>query len=281
MPKYFMIVVLLIGINHKFYSQIEPPKDTIYLDENSIEITSSLFDKKMKVGVFHSSIYITKSLAIKKILHKFYFGKLTKQECNQLRLLLMRESNSKINKDANLVINFRDTLHGYPIQKRNYDNHIKKHKTRGKGKFAPKVKHNPFNQKIFSKNVKRSAKHLNKCSKKILKWNNSYVFNVFNINEGYPIENEYFKWVKDPGIFKMKFFNIMYENNLLIIKSNGDYFLKFGHFSDKSLNKLLKSSDWSQYKKDWKKSIKSNSKNGYGIIAYFNRNTINHVKHCF
>lgn len=85
------------------------------------------------------------------------------------------------------------------------------------------------------------------------------------------------KMIKDRGLLKEKFFPIMYQFTFLVLKSDGEYLLGGWHYEDTDLKKLLKSNDWSKYKKDWEQSVKE--RHGKGMFKA--RDLSNHKKHCF
>lgn len=256
-------------------------KDTVYMDENNIKISKTLYKTKLKNTVLHSKSYETDSLMIYKILHKYYFGKISSKEYNQIRLLLEKEDKTKIKDNNPLLIKYYDTLFDFKTLMNQHKLHLKKHHLYPNGDTIKNIKHHTFNHKIYLRKIKEYSKKSKKCTKKLGHKMNTKVFYVYNFDKGY-VFNENLKWIKDK-IFKNLFFKIMHEYDLIIIKPNGDYFLKSGHFSDANIKLLLKENNWSSFIDDWKNSLTKYPINGTGIIKKFNQksNPLNHINHCF
>lgn len=284
--KKLLFIIIFISISS--FGQKNTQKDTLYLDENQVEITKTKYNSKMNNSTLYARSYETKDLIIYKVLYKYYFGEISHTEYNQINKLLEKDANVYIANDATILIKFTDTLYSYKYRKKRYDFHTNTPhyfkpliiKPNSKYKDSLKVKHKPFNYSVYKNNIKKYSIKQRKCSKKLLKRKNTYAIHVYNINKGYDF-NKNLKWVKD-RILKKAFFKNMYESNILIIKPNGDYFMKYGHLSDSNLFKLLKENDWTQYKMDWKKSLETNSKKGFGFIKKLTEQQNNkHIPHCY
>ncbi|MCF6279308.1 MAG: hypothetical protein L3J14_03070 [Flavobacteriaceae bacterium] len=277
MNKLFISISLISIFS---FSQENIQKDTIYMDENQIEITKEIYLKKLNNATLYSRNYETKDFIIYKNLYKYYFGSVSSKEYNQIRMLLEKDGNTKIKNGASILIKYVDTLYGFNMLMKRRTAHIKKgHLTNNETDTLKNIKHLLFNYKIYLKDIKKYSKKAKKCSEKLYKKRNTSALHVYKYGKGYSF-NENLKWIKDRVLKKM-FFKNMYENNLLIIKPNGDYFMKSGHFSDANLNKLLKEENWNQYKKDWRKSLKINSNKGFGIIEKFSFQNHYHTSHCY
>lgn len=272
-----ILFILYISQLHLF-SQNTIPKDTVYLDENQLEISKEKFTSKKNNAVLYARSYETEKIIIYKLLYKYHFGKITAKESKQIKLLLQK---NKLNDAQNntILIKYTDTLYDYNSLYLKHLLHLKQHDYIANGKNSIKVKHHSFTKKKYSMKLKRYASMQKKCKKKLLKYNTN-AFYVYNFDKGYEF-NKNLTWIKD-RILKNMFFKNMSESDLIIIKPNGDYFLKSGHFSDKNLKQLLKKDDWTSYINDWKNSLDKYQKNGIGIIRKFNvKVTPLHKQHCY
>lgn len=92
------------------------------------------------------------------------------------------------------------------------------------------------------------------------------MFYVYHKDTGSLDGFENFGWIKDQGLFKNAFFEIMSNFEGLALKPDGDYFLFSCHFPDEKLKLLLTNSDWSQYKKDWEETLEKYVMNGKGLF---------------
>ena len=283
MNKIFCSTILFFGLSLSLFSQTETIKDTLYLDVDNLKISKTTFNKKFYAAVFYSRAYYLDGIVINKISYQYYFGKITPQKRKELQILINSKTNRNIKDNENILIQYFDTLQGYQGQKRLYKKHyIDYHYQIVENDTIYFTEYPPLTLKKFNTQRKKYQKKLTKCSIKLEKRKNTKVIEMYNIDTGYPFELEKLTWLKDPGIFKKIFFKNMYESNLLIIKPNGDYFMKYSHIKDEDLFGLLKTDDWSQYKKDFEKSINTNSSVGYGIIKSLH-SIYNgaHPKHCY
>lgn len=286
MKNIFCFIILFFGLFFSLLSQTKAIKDTIYLDENNLEISIKEFHKKVNSAVFYSRIYYTDGIVINKILFQYYFGKITSKNMIKIKNILNSISNQNIAKDENILIQYFDTLQDYNRMDRSLQNHFKNYHYELivydtivlNHTILPKKSY----EKSYEKNIKKYHKKLSKCSIKLEEKKNTKVFEMYNVDNGYPFGLEKLNWVKDPGLFKNNFFFNVYENNLLIIKPNGDFFMKYSHIKDNDLFNLLKTDDWTQFMLDWEKSIKTNSSVGYGIIKSFSSiYNGRHPDHCY
>ena len=287
MNKLFYSTILFFGLSLSLFSQIKTAKDTLYLDENNVKISKSTFNKKIESAVFFSRTYDIKDVVFKKVSYQYYFGKITPKIREELQVIINSKTNRKIKHNENILIHYFDTLQGYEFQKKRHKSYFKN--TKGTHILINNDTINPFKNKILTRKKYKKSQHeyqrkLAKCSLKLEKRENTKVIEMYNIDKGYPLELEKLTWMKDPGVFKENFFINIYENNLLIIKPNGDFFMKKYCIEDDDLFHLLKTDDWSQFKMDWEESIKTNSSTGYGIVKSlysFCNNKNPHPKHCY
>jgi len=285
MKKTIHLSLLFFIFSLSLFSQTKTTKDTIYLDENKKEISPFLFNQKEASAVFYSRNYYTNSTVTYKLCYQYYFGKIPVEKRKELQTLLNKTTDFTIKNDENILIRYFDTLQNYEGKKKIHKNHYKNYHFIVKDKDTIFQKHKALTLKKYTKNAKELNKKSKKCFKKF-KYKNTQVIEMYNVNKGYPIGLEPSIWMKDPGIFKENFFINTQEHNFLIIKPNGDFFMKFGRVNDDDLYKLLETNDWTQYVLDWKKSIKKNSITGYGIIKLLYSPYTDHrynaiPKHCF
>lgn len=283
MNKIICSTILFFGLSFSLFSQIKNAKDTLYFDENKKEISPVEFYRKVSSAVFYSSSYNISDLVINKVSYKYYFGKITSNKRKELQVLLNNKTSQNIKVDENILIQYFDTLQSYKGQKRLYEKHFIDYHFTIVDNDTIISDHKPLSLKSYKKTAKKYQKKLTKCSIKLAKRKNTKVIEMYNIDNGYPFELEKLTWLKDPGVFKENFFINIYENNLLIIKPNGDFFMKKYCVEDNDLFNLLKTDDWSQYVLDWEKSISTNSSVGYGIIKSLNsiNNTPHSNNHCY
>lgn len=257
----FLLLVFLFGF--VLYGQ---PK--IFLDENMTKIDSLKYSRKCSLSAFKCYEFKTDSLIINKVLNKFYFGKIKSSAFNQIRKTLELDTKSTINDNTTLFIKFIDTLVEKEttfkrcFSKFKFQDTIKNKITtiNSNGYFYRISRDNDkFNRKSFTNYLKDIEKNTKKCIKKIERINNVKVQFIYNYKQDKANIPQNFSWVKDRGIFKNKFFKILGNYRILILKPNGEYFLKGWTLNDKTFFTLLKAKDWSKYKLELKKLESSTS----------------------
>ena len=143
-----------------------------------------------------------------------------------------------------------------------------------------------MNQKQFERRKKVWYKKKVKCSRKIQKIKNTKVIDIYSSNKGVDLSSENYR-------FMVQDFNEVFQNNfflekglykLLILKPNGDYFLKSiqsrqTDFTEKDIFDLLKSENWKSYQNEWNKRIK-NLEKSFSIIKVYYGN-YKPVNNCF
>ena len=252
-----------------FSFMISNAQNKVYLDENIVKIDSLEFIKKCKIHVLKCLTYSTDSIEVNKVLYNFQFGKLSAIEYDQIKKTLEQKSLKKIDDDAILLVNYRDSLFDFESRNKQYETHKRIHQD---------VRHSEFNSKIFDKNRKNWISQQQKCSAKLNKRFNTSVFYVYKFDYGSIKNYPDLGWIKDRGIFKNTFFQIQGNYHYLVIKPDGEYFLCGSHFSDLNLKYLLKNKDWSKIKSDFNKSYNSESTQGVGR---FKVSHYGHYNHCF
>ena len=278
--KIFTVFLFIILMSNQSMSQSK-----IYLDENMKMIDSIQFRNKCKNRIFKCLDYTKDTLTINKVLKKYSFGKIHKDEVNQIKLIFEKSTNKKISTSNSLIIVYRDTLMGYHDIKERIDKSTNRITTEANSNpiirlgilkpIEPKYRDLDY----FKKKKNKWYRLQKKCKEKIENTYSSNVYHVYNFNKNEDSLNRELNWIKDTGVFKNKFFSVIYNYHTLIIKPNGEYFLKGGYLSDKKIYTLLNNDDWSQYIIDLNKSVNSNSINGFGFFESVQINT--NKKHCF
>lgn len=275
MPKGVIIIFIFL---FPFFIVSQTNVKSFFLDENNKEIDSLTYSKKCNTYYFKCLDYNTDTLKLKKVLYRFSFGKLKEDEINQIRNLLKSDLNFNLKEGESLVVKFRDTILAFPEILKRYEAHVKIHESRNT--MGSYVKHKAFNKKIHKSRIKHWVKEKNKCFKKFKKKFPVNFLYVYKHDKGGVKEYENFSWNEDiRKLLKNRFFKIMYNYNLLVIKPDGNYFLSGGHFSDNNLKKLLEVSDWSKFLSDFNAFKNKYPNKGFGIfkkpIGY------THISHCF
>ncbi|AOW19427.1 hypothetical protein [Urechidicola croceus] len=283
------------------FGQKNIEKLDIYSNENKEIISINEFNTKCKNVVFHCKKYETDSLIINKVLYRYYFGEISKQENKQVRIYLNRLANKDIDTTKNIIIYFKERLVGFnqSIEECTYD--VDKSIQENYSIYLNNVTNQSHNEmslldfkKVFNNHItkfhsevryyddyEKTAKTKSKCIQKIEKKSNSKINLIVHENIGYKLKNDYFTWAEDTGVIKNMFFEINTGNDLLILKPNGKYFIKNGYVSDSNIIKIANESDWSEYYNDWKKTTEEKFSKGHGIIKKLVQNNVYHLKHCF
>ena len=260
------ITLLLFFLLTTFSSYAQ--KKSYYLDENMHEVNHVLYLEKCSSRILKCLVFTTDSLIIHKVVFRYKFGNIDSLGYKQIKSQLVQNKKNKLNKNTVLLINYRDSLYDSKARERGYERHIKKHKN---------VHHKPFSVKNFHKRRRTWIKLQKKCIKKFNKLN-AATFYVYNYDYGSIKEYPELGWTKDRSVFKNVFFKIIRNNNFLIIKPNGEFFLSGDyHLYNDLIKKLIQEKDWSSFKKDWQKSYQSLHNTGYGLF----KRRKNHEKHCF
>jgi len=279
-----------------------PKTRTIYLDENSNQISEALFNLKCMAAVFYCRQIDRDNLTVFKVHYNMYFGKLTPTEYNQIRLYINQRSNKKTPENHKILIHYEESLVGFKESNENCNLVNSKSLKENFEAFNLEAELNdeyPFNsikefqryvrnhrlefhdEKKFNENVVDYAEQQNNCIKKVETKYQTPVYYVVNNNYNYPIKNKYFSWVIDGGAIKNTFVNKHPDTDFILIKPNGEYFVKNGFMPNIVLNKLLKAENWKKLKNGWKKSIKSNSLFGSGIVNDITREYAYYTSSCF
>jgi hypothetical protein len=265
-----MKIIVLFIIFLFFFSQ-SFSQQKIYVDENMKTIDSLTFHKKCNAYIFKCLNYKTYSLIVNKVYYKFSFGKISRIESNQLRLLLVEKSKKNIDSNSIIVIKYIDTLFGYKKYKLRNEKRNKLQTSNNKTH-----KHKILKEKAYKKNHYRYIKKERKCVKSSNSKYGTKVFYLFNYDYNHNKEFPQLNWMKIDA-FKKLFFNNVYESKTLILKPDGNYFLNGSILSDKRIISLL-TKDWKSFIRDWKNSASTNHIDG---IGFFRKEKIFNRTNCF
>ncbi|MCB0463955.1 MAG: hypothetical protein R2816_07880 [Flavobacteriaceae bacterium] len=280
MPKILSLKILfLLLISFSIQGQTK-----VFVDENMQEIDSISFYKKCDARVFKCLTYNTDSLIVNKVHNRFKFGKVSTEEYNQVRLLLMKKGNFIIDKKEILVIEKIDTIGGsyssYLNHMRKYhkkdsnkntdstnssSNGIKVYLNNKQVKPTPKIK----SKKSYNRSYKAHMKIPAKCKKKFEKKFSTSVFTMYKHNTH---ENELPKTldlINHSEIIENTFFNQIDSAHFVILKPDGEYFISSVLFKDSYLLGFFKNDNWEKHKKDLELSKNQNIKSGSGIFKPF------------
>lgn len=154
--KRFFITFFIIHFSFYCFSQ-----ESSFVDENMKYIDSSTFKRKCKSYIYKCLEYKTDAFSIKKILYKFTFGKISTVEYDQIRKLLIKDSNTKIEPNSILVIKYYDSLFSYKTSNIKYIRHIEMHESPipdssgGKNnnkRIIKSISHKPYTKEKYNKN---------------------------------------------------------------------------------------------------------------------------------
>ena len=228
------ILVLFIAFNS--FSQEQQKEIHLYFDENGNTIEFYNYLKKCGSFLYHCKKTQKDSIYINKINELFKFGKLSETELFQLNNLLDRDTKSSNLNNKTVVINFRDTLFGYPTLKKRMD--------------SLTIAHN-HNHKISNSKYSRDRRTFDnsrkKCHKKYRKENIKPLY-FFRHNKDYNYINKNFEWHKLSKSLNALFFKTQHSS-IVILKPDGNYFY-YHNIPDSYVEELLKN-NWDQYIKDY------------------------------
>ncbi len=266
----FKILTFFIALSSFSQEKVK----NMYIDEDFIEIDSIQYSNKCKLHIYKCYGYRKDTIKINKVLYKYAFGQLSETELEQIKLVLKRDSNIIIEPNNSIIIKYIDSLFSFNTIRKKLESHSKKLKKKYKH-----YKYKPFTKKRYQSYLEKGTKHKNKC---VNKYRNKYpvdILYMYRYAENSLKEYNYHNFIKDENLLKHRFFKIIYNYQLLIIKPNGNYFLSGGRLSNKYVNRLLSKDDWKPFIKDLNISKQLHPKYGYGIFKRLDP-TIN-KKTCF
>ncbi|OIQ36917.1 MAG: hypothetical protein BM563_09675 [Bacteroidetes bacterium MedPE-SWsnd-G1] len=265
----------------------KPKKRSFYLDEKSKGITEKIFNTKCSAAVFYCKRFDREDMIIFKVYERISFGKITPKEYNQLRIYLNRKSIKQTPENHKILIHYENQLVGFKESvencnlyngkslKENFDSFNKQAKANGEYPFESIKEFQRYvrnhrlefhDEEKYNQEVATYAKQQNNCIKRIETKFETPVYYMVGDNFNYPIKNEYFTWVVDQKVVKNTFMKANPDADLIVIKPNGEYFIKSDFLPDFVLNKLLKKENWKQYKSEWVSSKLTQHPFGVGIV---------------
>jgi len=277
-----------------FISAYATSQTYVYLDENSKEISLKEFKKKCASNQLYDCLTYTKdNVVLSQVLYTYQFGKISPQEYDQLRKLLIKDAGINIQPDQMIVIKKYDSLLSYEREVELHKKHVRDYKaikaeTDSVNKIYPYkrkllIKQHDWNKEIFDEIVSQWTKDVNSCIEKYEeKYEEKFNLKMLFFHMDKPsLEKEYkdFKWLKDRGVLSEIFFKYGKLHHTLILKPDGEYFLAGGHFKTYYYKRLLRNKDWSKYKRDYQKSLSGDYPNGKGMFRFDYSNHPN--QYCF
>ena len=290
------------SVQHKIKKDSIPKIKTVFIDENSLYITKREFNEKCNAAVFQCKRFELENIIAYRVYYRMYFGKLKPEEYNQLRLYLNKKSNKTIPENHKILIHYEESLVGFKESnehcnlinakslKDNYEAFNLEAELNGDYPFESikefqryvRIHRLEFHDEAkFNEEVANYATQQNNCIKKVETKYLTPVFYVVYDNYNYPIKNKHFNWVVDKGTIKSAFIKKLPDADFILVKPNGEYFIKSDFMPDFVLKKLLKHENWEQFKQDCKKSIKTNSSTGYGIVHDMTREHEFYTSNCY
>ncbi|MDT0559122.1 hypothetical protein RM697_10705 [Ichthyenterobacterium sp. W332] len=217
-------------------------KPTYFFDEENIEITKSIFTKKIEHKLFYYVRIESDTTVFYKSQWSYFFGKLNSSNKSQLFKLL--NSRSNVDTTKTIVIHYLDTLKlktDYPKENKivyNKDSTSHKHL---------------FSYKSFLDGYERCYEKYE--SRKTY----ANIYHFYYINKGHPESIKHFEWKKDNyGTLKSLFLKNLKIPGIIIINTKGEYFINFLYDPDPEprLHKKLMMSN-KNWIRPFKKFIKS------------------------
>ena len=265
----------------------KPALPKVFLNEKSEVISEIEFNVKCGSAAFYCKQFDKPDISVLKVYHKMFFGKLKPKEYNQVRIYLNSRSNKKVPKKHKILMHYEESLFGFDERnencnlvnsytlEENYEAYNIEAERLGEYAFATIQNFQKYvrnherefhDEEKFNREIEDSADQQNDCVKKIERKHNTPVFYVVSQNFNYPIKNNYFNWVIDTGVIRSGFLKNQPDADFILLKPNGEYFIKTGALPDFVLNKLLKKEDWLPFQKEWFSSMNTNDPVGYGIV---------------
>ena len=245
----------ILKVNKK---KVKPKLPSYFIDENGKAIRENTFNQKCNAAVFECKRFDRENMVIFKVYHRMFFGKLKENEYNQVRLILNRDSNKTIPENHNIIIHYEESLSGFKERnefcnlinsktlEENYTAYNKDAINNGEYPFESLKMFKRYteghqrdfhDEQKFDKEVAEYAEQQNDCIKKIeIKYKTPVIYMVKD-NYNYPIKNNYFTWVIDKGTIKNTFLKKHPETDFILLKSNGEYFIKSDFLPDFVLSK--------------------------------------------
>lgn len=266
---------------------VKPVLPKVFLNEKSEAISEIEFNVKCGSASFYCKQFEKPDMTVFKVYYKMFFGKLKPKEYEQVRIYLNNRSNKKVPENHKILIHYEESLYGFDERnehcnlvnsftlQENFEAYNNEAKRTGDYEFTSipefhkyvRIHEKEYHDKAkFDREVEEYADQQNACIKKIEKKHQTPVFYIVSENFNYPIKNKYFSWVVDTGVIRSGFLKNHPDADFVLIKPNGEFFVKTGEMPDFVLNKLLKKEDWLPLQKEWFSSMNTNDPVGFGIV---------------
>lgn len=258
--KNIILLLLLFFICKISVSQNYIVKDTLFFDENNIQMNRALGIKKCHSKVFYCREMEYDSIITYNAYFKYFFDKLKEKEYKQYVSILKNRMNIDVDLNSTIVIN-------YSRINSKYLKYVRR-PTSSPNKYEEKRSKNK-KKLIITNYTRQYKKHRKKCLRKLKKVDNTvpaYIYSKQNKSKlDSSVYNKFdknvFQWVKDyQDIFRNKFFNDGNKFTLLVLKPNGNYFLKNGKttpydLGDDEIYKLVKDKSWVSHHNKWNRRL--------------------------
>ena len=242
--KLFRLFVILYGLCIGANSQVLDretekvaiTKDTIFIDEDQINIDNIIFYKKLNSTQYFANVYESDQNVFAQLQWTHYFGALSQSQKPQLFQLLHKSYHVDTTKV--MVLHYLDTLKSastYPKRDKIVEIDEKRHK-------------HVITYKTFLKQHKN-------CIRKFRKNKEAEVYHLYSVNGGHPDQVKNMLWYRD---FQNKI-KLLFKKNFqtpytIIIHPNGDYLIHYsfdGAYSIETLLNLENNRNWNFYKNDF------------------------------
>lgn len=227
---------------------------SIFYSEHGEEIPCVKYRKSIKSVILTGyDIVVDKNSNIRRygIYFSHDFGTIQPSYLKQIKKQLSKSSGKKILSNQTIVIRYNNNLYKKDkVIKRLTSGPVHKSKATAKNKI-----------KKWRVDIKKGLKSLEERK-------DSKLFFVYANNLGGKHDYPKLKlnWIEDTMNLGDSLFKIKHTHHLIVIRPNGEYFISNVHLSSHLIKKILDEEDWSQFRKDWKKSYQKMSPRGYGVF---------------
>ncbi|KJD33562.1 hypothetical protein PK35_06890 [Tamlana nanhaiensis] len=258
----FNLFIVLFVLYFNGFSQV----DTLYFDINKEAISKAKFNKKIESKVYDGIRFITDSLVIQDVIPNHLFGQLDLVTKSQL--FKMFSARNGIDTTKTLTVFYHDTL----ITENEFPEKSIMTFRDSLGEFRGTSKYNGiyFDGRKYRKAkyhaVEYSLKDFNKVTiskvKTFKKFKNVTPVFFYAHNNGLDLTKLKVIWHKDYGHILHKLFATNnYFFRTLVIKPNGEYFVRYGDKFVAEKKDIFNEKDWAKLKNEYFKEMRTNSQN--------------------
>jgi len=251
------VILILILLSLKVYSQ---DKKIILLDEKYKEIGFDEFNKKAQTDFFYVAIISTDTAVFKKLRFKEIYGKLNSRDKYQLDSLLQKKRN--IDTTKVWVIHYKDSLPDVKKMRKKSGIIIIDSTGKEKSKILSwdQYKRNKIGKKGYGRlrkyvtSYKDFKKGFNREKKYLRNQKKIELLHFYNINKGYPLDDDEFNWMKDTNQILRKIFTIgvqMYKT--IVLHPDGNFYVITHNDSLDKQKKAISLHSFKKSKKIWLK----------------------------